>query len=214
MSDTINVWSDVSVNVQTVRASAKTISAITKASPGVASSTAHGYSNGDLLLLLVKGMRELNYKIVRVSAQTTDAFTLEGIDTTDMHTFVSGTAEKLTFGAAADTITTLSWSGGDAKDIDASTIHSSQDVNIPGNFSALSCAMGSLWDVADPALLALAAFSKTKTPCGIEIEFATGNKVYLAATPSVLLAPSGSAGAAVTTPAKLSVRGPLTTYAS
>jgi hypothetical protein len=214
MSDNINVWSDVSLNVQSARAAAKTITAITKASPGNVSSTAHGYLAGDLVLLLVKGMRELNYRIARVTTVLTDSFSLEGIDTTNFHTFTSGTAEKLTFGNAAGTFTTVSPSGGEAKDIDVSTIHSSQDVVVPGNFSALNYSLESLWDVTDPALLALQGFSATKTPCGIEIVFSTGNKVYLAAIPGCRLTPAGSSGAAVTTPVKLSVRGDLTYYAS
>ena len=47
---TINVWSKVAVAVQTALASAKTITAITKANPGVATSVAHGYADGDILL--------------------------------------------------------------------------------------------------------------------------------------------------------------------
>lgn len=214
MSLDVNVWSDVSVNVQTVRASAKTISAITKANPGVASSTAHGYSNGDLVLLLVDGMRELDWMIARVSAASTDAFTLEGIDTSSFHTFSAGTAEKLTFGASAATFTDVNGSGGEAEDIPVKTIHNPQDHSVPGNFSAITYALGSLWDINDPALVALRAFSKTKTPCGIEIAFASGAKVYFAATPSVSMAPGGSAGAVVTTPVKLSLRGDVNAYAS
>jgi hypothetical protein len=214
MSDNINVWSDVSLNVQSVRAAPTTITAISKANPGVVTDAGHGYNNGDLVLLLVKGMRELNYRVVRVANKATDTYELEGIDTTGFHTFVSGTAEKLTFGNAAATFTTVSPSGGEAKDIDVSTIHSSQDVIVPGNFSALSYSLESLWDVTDPALIALRAFSATKTPCGIEIVFATGNKVYMAAIPGARLTPAGSSGAAVTTPVKLSVRGDLTYYAS
>ncbi len=214
MSLEVNVWSDVGVNVQTVRAAAKTISAITKASTGVASSTAHGYNDGDIVLLLVDGMIELDYTIARVDNKTTDTFELEGINTTSFHTFISGTAEKLTFGAAAATFTDVNSSGGEAEDIAIRTIHRSQDFNIPGNFSAASISLGSLWDVNDPALLALKAFSKAKTVCGILIEFATGAKVYFAGVPSVSLAPGGSAGQPVTTPVKLSVRGDYTAYAS
>lgn len=214
MSLEVNVWSDVQVNVQTVRAAAKTITAITKASPGVASSVGHGLVDGDVGLLLVDGMIELDYLIVRVDNKTADTFELEGINTTGFHTFISGTFEKLTFGDAAATFTDVNSSGGEAEDINIRTIHRSQDFNLPGNFSAQSIGFGSLWDVTDPALLALKAFGKAKSACGIEIVFATGAKVYLAAVPSVSLAPNGSAGGAVTTPVKLSLRGDYTSYAS
>ena len=38
-------WTNVQVAMQTVLAPAKTITAITKANPAVATSTAHGYTN-------------------------------------------------------------------------------------------------------------------------------------------------------------------------
>lgn len=214
MSLDVNVWSDVQIAVQSVIASAKTISAITKASPGVASATAHGYSDGDLAVLKVSGMRELDWMIVRVSASSTDAFSLEGVDTTNFHTFVSGTAQKLTFGTEAATFTDVSPSGGEAEDIPIKTIHNPQDFTIPGNFSPVAYGLGSLWDADDAALLALKAFGKAKTVVGIQIGFATGAKVYFMATPSASMAPGGSAGGPVTTPVKLSLRGDITPYAS
>lgn len=214
MSLEVTVWSDVGVAVQTVLASPKTISAITKANPAVASSTAHGFNDGDLVLLKVSGMADVDYLVARVDNKTTDAFDLEGVDSTDFDTFVSGTAEKITFGAAASTITNVTASGGEAEDINIRTIHRSQDFVIPGNFAPLVMNMESLWDVNDPALLALKAFSKAKTPAAIAITFATGSKVYFAATPGVSLAPTGSAGGPVTTPVKLGLRGDLTAYAS
>ena len=62
----ITKWSNVAVSVQSAIAATKTITAITKASPGVVSSTAHGYSNGDYVLLTISGMYQLNYRVMRV----------------------------------------------------------------------------------------------------------------------------------------------------
>jgi hypothetical protein len=217
MTQDVNVWSDVQVNVQSAKAAALTLSAITKANPGVAMYTGTDPANGDLMLLIVKGMKEVNYQIVRVAAVdgTGNTFELEGIDTTNFGTFVSGTAEKLTFGAVADVFTDVNVAGGESEDIPIRTIHTSQDYNKPGNFSPMVYSLGALWLPSDPALLALKAFSDSKTVCGVEIVFATGDKVYMAATPATKIAPTGSAGQAVTTPpVKLNVRGELTTYAA
>ena len=96
----ITKWSNVSVSVQSALAVAKTITAITKASQGSVSSTAHGYTNGDYVMLSVQGMYQLNYRVFRVSGVTTDAFLLEGEDTTSYATFVSGSAQKITFGTS------------------------------------------------------------------------------------------------------------------
>lgn len=210
----INVWSKVAVAVQTALAAAKTITAITKASPAVATSTAHGYTVGDYLLLKVNGMRQLDYRVVRVSAADTNTFTLEGVDSTTFDTFVSGTAEEVTFGANASTFQDVSASGGEAATIAISTIHDDQDFEIPGNRSPIVFSFGSLWDPADSALLALKGFDDIKTPGCVLLTFATGAKVLMAAYVSAGLAPTGSSGQPVTTPISLRLRGRLTTYAS
>lgn len=71
-------------------ASAKTVTGITNASPGVASCTANGYSNGDYLEV-TSGWAKLTERIVRVSGAATDAFSLEGIDTTLTTLYPAGT---------------------------------------------------------------------------------------------------------------------------
>lgn len=80
---------------------AKTISAITQATPGVVTSAAHGYSDGDLILLDVAGMTELDDLYYRVYAKTTDTFQLAkltndgGISTVAYTNFASGTATRV-----------------------------------------------------------------------------------------------------------------------
>lgn len=211
---TINVWSKVAVAVQTLLGAAKTITAISKASPAVVTAT-HDYAVNDVVLLKVSGMRQLDYAVKRVSAvSTTVSFTLEGVDSTLFDTFSSGTAEKITFGANASTFQDINGSGGEAAPILIPTIHDDQDIEIPGNRSPLVYSFGSLWDPADPALLAIAGFDNTKTPGCIQLTFATGAKIFFSAYMSASLAPVGSAGAAVTTPVTFRLRGRLTTYAS
>lgn len=211
---TINVWNKVAVAVQTALGAAKTITAISKASPAVVTAT-HDFIVGDFVLLRVSGMTQLDYAVKRVSAvSTTVSFTLEGTDSTLFDTFVSGTAEKVTFGASAATLQDVNASGGEAAAMPVSTIHDDQDIEIPGNRSPLVYSFGSLWDVADPALLAMAGFDTTKTPGCVRITFATGAKILFSAYMSASLAPVGSSGAAVTTPVSLRLRGRLTAYSS
>lgn len=210
----VNVWSKVAVAVQTVLGSAKTITGITKASPAVATSVGHTLIADDIVLLKIKGMRQLDYTVKRVlAAPTADTFSLEGVDSTAFDTFESGTAEKVTFGASASTLQDISPSGGEVSPIVIETIHDDQNYEIPGNRSPLVYAFGSLWDVADPALLAMAGFDTLKTPGCLQFTFATGAKIYFAAFMSASLAPAGSSGQAVTTPVSFRLRGRLTTYA-
>lgn len=211
---TINVWSKVAVAVQTALAAAKTITAITKASPAVASSTAHGFSDGDIVLIKATGMTEVNHMVVRVDNSVTNAFDLEGVDSTLFGTFVSGTAEKLTFGASAATFTDVNSSGGEAKPVDITTIHDDTDKEQPGSKTALSYSFGSLWDPADPALVELKKADNVKGERCVALTFASGSKVYFNCYPSASLAPGGSKGEAVTTQVGFKLRGPITAYSS
>ncbi len=81
---------------QVLNATAKTITAATKASPGVLTSNSHGFSNGDEIFIeSVGGMTELNGRNYRVANSTTNTFTLTdlfdvAINTTSFTTYTSG----------------------------------------------------------------------------------------------------------------------------
>ena len=81
---------------QVLNATAKTITAATKASPGVLTSNSHGFSNGDeIFIASVGGMTELNGRNYRVANSTTNTFTLTdlfgvAINTTTFTTYTSG----------------------------------------------------------------------------------------------------------------------------
>lgn len=208
------IWSNVAVDVQTALSAAKAVNGITKANPAVATAPAHGYANGDLVLLLCTGMAQLKACVVRVAAKTDDTFQLEGIDSTLFGTFTSGTAQKITFGASASTFQDVNATGGEAAGVDMSTIHTDDTIEVPGRRSALKYAMGSLWDPADPALLELKRADEAKAIRAIRIGFAGGAFACFVAYPSCPIIPAGSQGQAVTTPVGLSLAGRVTAYAS
>ena len=82
-------------------APAKTITGLTAATPGVATSVAHGFADGDLILLDIAGMTELDGALYRVYAKATDTFQLANlanngaISTAAFTAFTSGTAQKV-----------------------------------------------------------------------------------------------------------------------
>ena len=209
-----NVWSKVAVSIQTALAAADTITAITKANPAVASSTAHGMTNGDVCKISAAGMIEVNNMVVEVANVTANTIELKGVDSTLFNTFTSGSSQAVTFGAAAATITDVSSSGGEAKAIDITTIHDDTDREIPGNSTAISYSFNNIWDPADPALIELKKATLVKGTRSIKLTFATGAKVYYDCYPSTSLAPGGSKGEVVSTPASFKLTGPVTAYAS
>jgi hypothetical protein len=67
---------------------AKVVTAITNANPGEATSTSHGYTDGDILVL--GNPSRLDQRVVRAAGVATNTFDLEGIDTTSTTLFPAG----------------------------------------------------------------------------------------------------------------------------
>lgn len=86
---------------------AKDVTAVTLASPGVASSTTHGMSNGAVgYWTVAAGMVQLDGQATRVANQATSLFDLQGLNTTGYSTF-SGTqtyTQVATWGTLSETI--------------------------------------------------------------------------------------------------------------
>ena len=213
--------SNVAVAMQSALAAAKTITAITKAAPGVVTSTAHGYSNGDYVFLEVQGMSQVNGRVFRVANVATDTFQLEdvtggtGIDTTVFDTFSSGTAKKITFGTSITTAATINVTGGDFDFIDTTTIHSNQKSQIPGAANPISISMDQLWDIADAGQIALKAASDTQAQRAFKFTFGTGGPImvfvgYVGFTG----APTGNAQDKITSPATVTAFGSPTYYSA
>lgn len=212
---TAKVWKNVAVAVQSALSAAKTITAITKANPGVVSSTAHGYSNGDIVFLSISGMYQLNDKVVRVAGVATDSFQIEGVDTTLFDTFSSGTAEKITFGTSITTATNVTVSGGNFEFIDATTIHGNSKTQIPGLPEATSFQMDHIHDISDAGLLALKAATDTQSKRAFKFQWGTGGQIMLfAGYVGASLVPTGSGQQLVTTPSVITMNSTPTYYAS
>lgn len=91
------IGSNVTVEVQQTLGSALTVTAVTKANPGVVTSTSHGLTNGDVVVFTATaGMVELDGQAVRVANVTTNTFELEGLDTSGYSTWSAGTCKKVT----------------------------------------------------------------------------------------------------------------------
>jgi hypothetical protein len=82
---------NVKLEIAATFGAAKNVTAVTLASPGVATSTSHGMSNGTVGYWTVSaGMVQLDGQATRVYNQSTNAFDLQGLNTTGYSTF-SGT---------------------------------------------------------------------------------------------------------------------------
>jgi hypothetical protein len=207
-------WVGVQVAMQSAIAAAKTVTAVTKADPGVASSTAHGYTNGDIVLMTAQGMSEINNRLFRAAGVAADTFQLEGEDTTDYNTFSSGTAQKITLGTTFNTLKNISVSGGEFDLMDTTTIHDLIKKQEPGMASAIVFTFDSYWDIADAALQAAIAASKTQQQRAFQFTFPDGKKMLFYGYVGATGLPNGSTGEKVTTKITITASGLPTYYAS
>ena len=211
---TITKWSGVAIAIQSALAAAATIAAISKANPGAVSSTAHGMLDGAYAKMTVSGMHQLDGRVARVAGKTTDAWNLEGIDTTLFDTFSSGTSEEITFGTSLVTATDVSASGGDFDFIDVTTIHDNVRRQIPGISSPATFTFESLWDVSDAGLIALKQASDAQSKRAIRFTFSNGQKVVFLGYVGATLLPQGNAQDKVTTQVVITMDGRPTVLAT
>ncbi len=107
------------LEVQSTVGTALTVTAITKANPAVATSTAHGLANGDYVMLTdVEGMVEADNLVARVANVGVNTFELEGVDSTNWGTFTSGNAKEVTAWQTVASATAIDYGAGSAEEID------------------------------------------------------------------------------------------------
>jgi hypothetical protein len=205
MSLTIHTNSGLAMLMQSAIAAAKTITAATNADPGVFTSVAHGYSDGDIILIEVDGMPELNERLFQVYAKATDTFQLEdidgasGIDTTSLGTFISGTAKKLTMGTSVVGVQDYSPAGGDPKMLDTTTVHDTTDRQIVSGASPMSYSLVMQWDPGNAAQQAMLAAYKAAAPKGFKITWPNGRTCMFYGTVGFSGMPGGGKQGVTTT---------------
>ena len=217
---TIHTNSGLKLYMESAIAAAKTISGITKAAPGVISSTAHGFANGDNVLLEIQGMVELHGYLCKVVSTATDTFQVAdvngttGIDTTLFSTFTSGTAKKVTLGTSITGVQDFNFAGGEIKVQDTTTVNDTQDTQIVVGATAQSADMTMQWDPASSAQQAMIAAFKTRANKGFKVLWPDGAFTMWYGTVGYTGAPGGEKQGVTTSPAKITMLGGLTICAA
>lgn len=152
-------------SVATVLAAAKTVTGISNAAEAVVSCTAHGYSNGDIVLIY-SGWGRLNFRAFKVKSVTTDAFTLAEADTTNTDLYTAGagagTVRKVTTWVDLDRTMNHSTSGGDSKTVNVKFIESDVEIVLNDGFNAVQRTFDMDADmIGTPAYNALKTLSAT-----------------------------------------------------
>jgi len=123
---------NVRVEVATVFALAKVVTAISKANPAVVTSTAHGQLAGAVGYMdKMNGMQELDGMAVAVANPVSATFDLPDVDSTNFTTFTSGEFVPVQTWATLANSTKVDIGGGDATKLDTTVLldNSKQEEN-------------------------------------------------------------------------------------
>ncbi len=212
---TVRKWSNVAIAMQSAIGAAQTITGITKASPGVVTTSGTLPSNGAYVLMTIQGMHQVNGRVFRVAGAAGATFQLEGEDTTDFDTFSTGSFQVVTLGTSITTATGVSSSGGGFQFIDTTTIHANQKSQVPGLPDAATYTLENIWDISDAGLLAMKSASDAQTMKVFKFTFGTGGQIMVfAGYVGANLLPGGSAQDKVTTSAAITMHGSPSYYSS
>lgn len=215
---TVRTNSNLKIFMESAIAAPVTITAISKAAPGVVSATAHGFANGDIVLLLVQGMVELQGRLFKVVSTAANTFSIAGVDgstgldTTNLNTFVSGTAQKVTLGTSITGCQDFNAAGGDIKMVDTTTVHDVQDTQAVVGASAMSYDLSMQWDPSSVAQQAMIAAFTARANKSFKVLWPDGAYVLFYGTVGYTGAPGGGKQGVTTSPAKISMLGALTVY--
>lgn len=205
-------------SVATVLAAAKTITGITNASEAVVSSTAHGYSVGDVLLIY-SGWGRLNFRAARVKSVTTDSYVLEGIDTSNTELFTpgggAGSSRKVGTWVDLDRTMNHSSSGGDAKTVNVKFIESDVEIVLNDGFNAVQRTFDMDADmIGTPAYTALKMLSDTNADTVVRRRAKTGAVSLIPAKVSFNEEETLTEGQAVTVKGTFNAQNISTRYAA
>lgn len=173
-------------SVATVFAAAKTVTGISNASEAVVSSTAHGYSNGDIVEI-TSGWGRLQKRAFRVKTVLTDSFVLEGADTSNTTLFPpgsgAGTVRKVSTWVQITSVLNPGSSGGEAKKVTYKFLESDVEYSINDGFSAIDRTFDLDADaISSPGYLALRTLTDVQTDTIFRSVAKSGAVTYLPCT--------------------------------
>ncbi|HYD58969.1 MAG TPA: phage tail protein [Noviherbaspirillum sp.] len=130
----VSLPNGITIALATAYGSALTVTALTNANPAVATSTAHGLSNGDYVVV-TSGWAKLNNRVVRVSGVTANTFNLEGYDTSSTTDYPAGSGtgsvQKVTTWTQITQILDCQTSGGDMQFTSYSFLEQDFETQLP-----------------------------------------------------------------------------------
>jgi hypothetical protein len=208
----------VTFALATAYAGADSVTAVTNANPGVATTgSAHGITNG-AYLEVTSGWSRLNNRIVRAAAASGSTLSYEGIDTSSTANYPSGTGggsvREITAWTQISQIMELSTSGGEMQFTTYSFLEQDFESQLPTQTSAMTITMGIADDPALPGYAALKAVADTRNLVGLRATMPNGSVILYNGYVSFNETPSMTKNSVMVVNATFSLQGKPVRYAS
>lgn len=176
----------VRVEVGKTEGTAKTVTAVSLANTGVATSTAHGLAAKSVgYFRNVGGMVNLEGQAVRLGTTDTNTFALEDIDTTGSPAFTSGEFVPVTAWSTLAKSTSISEGGGEGEKLNATTLLDNIRQERNGLLAAETLTIGLLAEsLASEALQIIRRAARTSSMLVFRITWNNGDVMVLRGEPS------------------------------
>ena len=205
------------VSIGSAYGSSLTISGLTNANPAVATSTAHGLSNGDIVRI-TSGWSRLNGKVVRVANVATNTFELEGIDTSSTTNYPAGSgtgsAQEVTTFTQISQILGSSSTGGEQQFVEYQFLEADAQVRIPTVKSAAGLTLTIADDPTLSGYTALSTANDDRLARALKVALPNGSFIYYQAYATLNKTPSLSVNEVSTVEATFSLLNEPVRYAS
>ena len=201
----------------TTLATAKTVSAVTNANPAVATSTSHGFVDGDELLFN-SGWEDATDTIYKADQLSADTFSLLGLNTTNTNFYPAaagvGTVQKISGWVEIPQVLTIATSGGDARFTTISPIARRNSINVPTGFNATSITLTLGHDPANANYQQMLDVSRTLSKVAFKMVLSGGAVTYGYGYMSVSEAPALNQNQANQVTAAITLLGRSISYAA
>lgn len=198
-------------------AAAKTVTAITNASPAVATSTTHGLTTNDEVVFF-SGWEDASDTMYRVTQLTADTFNLLGLDATSTTLYPAGsgagTVQKVGTWSTIPQVLTIGTSGGDPKMTTISPLARRTAINVPTGFNATTITLSLGYDPANAVIQAMLGISRTLERVGFKMLLGGGGSTYGFGYMAVSEVPMLSSGQTNQTTCVLTLLGKAMSYAT
>ena len=160
----------------------RNITALTNASPAVATSVAHTFTTGNEVLVS-SGWEDASDSVFRVTQLTADTFSVQGLDTTNTNFFAPGggagsTARLVSNWIEIPQVLTIGTQGGDTRFAGINPIARRNGINVPIGFNPSSIQLTLGHDMSLAAMQTMLAISRTFTLVAFRMTLADGTSTY------------------------------------